>query len=351
MPIRHAYDIYRALHDRRVQDWHPGVRETADRVDQYLGYGRRLAGLVASGVASSRLLRSHSTSGTLISKPTMLSQYTNLVNRFVTKKESRKHKHKRLATLARVERDMNVTMKVSKWIRTNTLNMTSSAGQQSMNCLAPLNGLYGVAGSWDDLKALLSDMPMPTATALNVPAGAIFSNKLQILKARAKLELTNTSATNGAYIDIYKYVTTKPSNYGSLSAILSGAVPVTWAAGTALVASGAGLGETPFDLKEIVNVVKILRKDSIFLAPGQSIETGYSTRGFVFKGGDINNESANSEFSYPGHTTGLIVVIAGRVNAAQTAEPLTVTALTTNEYRVKPIMTALSGMTQTAQGF
>ena len=141
----------------------------------------------------------------------------------------------------------------------NTL--ASAVDVQGIVFCAPLASFYGTANDFDDLKAINALM-LTNATGQTWPTNTVSGNKWVIENAHQELEVTNTSSSNGLYLNIYRYICKKEVHDNTMQSLLT--TQVTWS-GTAPTSTFIGM--TPFDFNDVVDKITITSKTEVLLEP------------------------------------------------------------------------------------
>jgi len=125
------------------------------------------------------------------------------------KKESRKHKRKRLHAISLVRRAAFAEAPSNVFIRPCTrTTITNLVGAQGMDLHHPLYSIMGTsAGQWDDVFDMAGIL---TSSYLNVPnitgvQSTNYKKKIHFKSASQRIEIVNTG-TNSAYVDVYEYL-------------------------------------------------------------------------------------------------------------------------------------------------
>lgn len=276
----------------------------------------------------------------------VLTQYVTVDNKWKSKKESSRHRHKRVKLDRLANMLANRSIKDSQWLVKNRFVKGSSSGNQLMYCLPPLGSFAGTKNTYDDLTRIASDMPQPLATGQNWPSGVSTSKEIRFKYAQQKVEFKNTSVdSNIAYLDIYKYICRDGEvDYADPDTMFSVA-PAKWSLSTAVTSTSIGI--TPFDFKEIVGKVKILGKSSMVINHLQATEFTWGRGPFTLGGMDIAGLGANTDFSLPNVTMGLIIVQTGPVGAGTDAMATSLDLFVQNTYSCRPVFNTLGGLIQT----
>lgn len=242
------------------------------------------------------------------------------------RKESRGHKKARFAMYKRQLHEIMARQPPQKFIRRRRELISSAAGLQSMDFMAPLYSINGTLNVHDDVKAIC------TATVQNntgAPTGTAFDNKFYFASAHQDFTLSNTGST-AAYCYLYKYYVKNDFDQANMNGLITSSPPLAWTGTSAM--TGFTLGATPFDIKDIVQYITIVSCQEMMVQPGEEFTAEISIgRNKTFDMEDINLTLANNKVGKPGWTTGFILRSHGIVGATD-AEAISLTTLTINTY-------------------
>lgn len=279
-----------------------------------------------------------------------------ILGRYDTNGITQTIKSKRKFSARNMAKKMSLVQPPQIFQHSTATTHTNAVGAQKMEVLPELMSIYGTANNHEDLQKIATFL-MDNVTGQTYPANTQYTNKFIVASCRQEVELSNTGGTaaNGvignAYVDLYEYVCRKDAQLATMGAINLGfgANQPAWTGAT--VIDSTRLGATPFDLEQFPCFATIKKHTKLLIEPGQStILSLVGPKNRYFSGEKLSTVAAlaNLQVAWKGWTRGYVIVVSGQKSTASGSDVVTVSAITTNKYMVKPIATKVKSKTYQA---